>query len=50
MSDKVKNIALSPDGSAVRILDQTRLPGEVVYLDLHGREEMYEAIKSLRAG
>ena len=48
MSDKVKNIALSPDGSAVRILDQTRLPGEVVYLDLHGREEMYEAIKALR--
>ena len=46
--EPIKNIALSPDGSAVRILDQTRLPGEVVYLDLRAREEMYEAIKSLR--
>ena len=45
---QVKNIALSPDGSALRILDQTRLPGEVVYLDLRTREELYEAIKLLR--
>ena len=43
-----KNIALSPDGSAVRIIDQTRLPGELVFLDLREREELYEAIVSLR--
>ena len=48
MKESVKNIALSPDGSAVRILDQTRLPGEVVYLELREREAMIEAIRSLR--
>jgi len=47
-NETVKNIALSPDGSAVRIIDQTRLPGELVYLELRGREELYEAICSLR--
>ncbi len=46
--EKVQNIALSPNGSAVRILDQTRLPGEVVYLDLTDRGAMYEAVKALR--
>ncbi len=46
--EKVQNIALSPDGSAVRILDQTRLPGEVVYINLRDREAMYEAVKTLR--
>jgi len=48
MKQTIKNIALSPDGSAVRILDQTRLPNELVYLDLRRREEMYEAVKALR--
>ena len=43
-----KNIALSPDGSAVRIIDQTRLPGELVFLDLRERDELCEAIASLR--
>ena len=46
--EKVQNIALSPDGSAVHILDQTRLPGEVVYINLRDREAMYEAVKALR--
>ncbi|MCD7769493.1 MAG: S-methyl-5-thioribose-1-phosphate isomerase [Oscillospiraceae bacterium] len=46
MSDRVQNVSLA-DG-AVRIIDQTRLPGELVYLDLRTREEMYEAIHSLR--
>ncbi len=45
---KVKNIALSPDGSAVRIVDQTRLPGELAYIDLRERDEMVEAIAALR--
>ena len=37
MKEHIHNIALSPDGSAVRIIDQTRLPGELVYLDLRER-------------
>lgn len=41
-------VAFSPDGRALRILDQTRLPGDTVYLDLTEPEEIYEAIKSLR--
>ena len=48
MMNTVKNIALSPDGSAVRIIDQTRLPGELVYVDLRERDAMAEAIVSLR--
>ncbi len=44
----VKNIALSSDGSAVRIIDQTLLPGQLRYIELRDRESMYEAIKSLR--
>jgi methylthioribose-1-phosphate isomerase len=35
------------DGAA-RIVDQTRLPTELVYLDIRTTEEMYEAIKVLR--
>ena len=48
MKQTVHNIALSPDGSAVRIVDQTLLPGEVRYIDLRTREELYEAIYALR--
>ena len=46
--NRPQNIALTSDGSAVRIIDQTRLPGALIYLDLRTREEMYEAILSLR--
>ena len=48
MREKIQNIALSNDESAVCILDQTRLPGEVVCLDIKTREDMFEAIASLR--
>lgn len=41
------NIELAVDGSFVRILDQTKLPGEVAYCDLSTREEMFEAIRTL---
>ena len=44
----IRNIALSADGSAVRIIDQTLLPGELRFLELREREELYEAIRSLR--
>ena len=45
---QVHNIALSPDGSAVRIIDQTLLPGQLQYIDLRTREELFEAIYALR--
>ncbi len=45
---KIYNMRLADDGSAVVILDQSRLPGETVYLTLSGREELFEAIRSLR--
>jgi methylthioribose-1-phosphate isomerase len=31
----------------LRLLDQTRLPGDVVYLDCHSAEEVWQAIKRL---
>jgi methylthioribose-1-phosphate isomerase len=35
-------------GGFVRLIDQTRLPTELVYHDCHTVEEMWEAIRSLR--
>ena len=42
------NVRLSDDGRAVRILDQSRLPNETVYLELSSPEDLYEALASLR--
>lgn len=42
------SVRLSDDGRAVRILDQSRLPNETVYLELSQPQELYEAIASLR--
>ena len=42
------NVCLTPDGTAVRILDQSRLPNETIYLELSRPEDLYEAIHSLR--
>ena len=44
----VDNVRLSDDGQAVRILDQSLLPNQTVYLELSTPEELYEAIASLR--
>ncbi len=44
----VDNVRLSDDGQAVRILDQSRLPNETVYLELSRAEDLYEAIATLR--
>ena len=44
----VENVRLSDDGRAVRILDQSRLPNETIYLELSRAEDLYEAIASLR--
>ena len=48
MKNEIINVALTPDGSAVRIVDQTLLPGELRYIELREREAMFEAIRALR--
>lgn len=42
------HVHLSEDGTAVIILDQTRLPNHTEYLTLRTAEEMFEAISLLR--
>lgn len=44
----IDNVRLSADGRAVRILDQSLLPNETIYLELQTPEELYEAIATLR--
>ena len=44
----IDNVRLSDDGRAVRILDQSLLPYETIYLELQTPEELYEAIATLR--
>lgn len=46
MQDMVKTIEWT--GSAVRIIDQTRLPHAQIYLDIHTPEEMIAAIRAMR--
>ena len=48
MNEDIINVRLSDDGCAVRIVDQTRLPNELVYIELKEREELFEAIHALR--
>ncbi len=44
----MKYFTLRWTGDALRILDQSRLPAETVYLDLKNPEEVWEAIRNLR--
>ena len=44
----IDNVRLSDNGQAVRILDQSLLPNETIYLELQTPEELYEAIATLR--
>lgn len=44
----IDNVRLSEDGRAVRILDQSLLPNETIYLELQTPEALYEAIATLR--
>ena len=44
----IDNVRLSDDDRSVRILDQSRLPNETVYLELSQAEDLYEAIHALR--
>lgn len=45
---RIQNIIFSADGSALRILDQSLLPGETRFIALHTLEDCREAIVSLR--
>ncbi|MCR5774363.1 MAG: S-methyl-5-thioribose-1-phosphate isomerase [Lachnospiraceae bacterium] len=40
-------VRLSDDGRTIIVLDQTKLPEEVVYLNIGTADQMYDAIKSL---
>lgn len=44
----IDNVRLSDGGRAVRILDQSLLPNETIYLELQTPEALYEAIATLR--
>ena len=46
--EKNEYFTLAWTGKALRILDQTKLPGEEVYLDLKNAEDVWEAIRNLR--
>ena len=44
----MKNIELSESGRKITILDQTLLPGEEKYIEITDREEMFDAIATLK--
>jgi len=44
----VQNVRLAESGDAVIIIDQTRLPGEEVFLTLRTPQQLYDAIKTLQ--
>ncbi len=46
--EKIENIRLNENGDALILLDQTRLPGEIRYLVIESREQLFEAITKLR--
>ena len=46
--EKIITVKLSEDRKAVNIIDQTLLPSEIKRIDLHTKEEIWEAIKKLR--
>lgn len=41
-------VALAPTGDAIRIIDQTKLPAQLVFLDLHTQPEIWRAIERLQ--
>jgi len=48
LNNEIINVKLSDDESAVVILDQTALPNETKFITLKGKEELFEAIYTLR--
>jgi len=47
-TNQPENVRLNDDGSAVIIIDQTLLPGELKFIELRGASELHEALTSLR--
>jgi methylthioribose-1-phosphate isomerase len=47
-NNKIENVQLTEDETAVRIIDQTQLPGETKNLTLQKPKELHEAIYTLR--
>ncbi|MCM1333641.1 MAG: S-methyl-5-thioribose-1-phosphate isomerase [Bacteroides sp.] len=48
LRDRVENVRLSDEGKCVVILDQTKLPNEVEFIELKTAEEFYDAIYTLK--
>lgn len=46
--EKIITVKLSTDKKAVNIIDQTCLPSEIRRIDLHTKEEIWDAIKKLK--
>ena len=44
----MNNITLSESGRKITIIDQTLLPGEEKYIEITNREEMFDAIATLK--
>lgn len=44
----IENLSFSQNRTKVRILDQTKLPGEIIYEESDRPEDIYDAIKSLK--
>ena len=47
MEPLAENVHIAADGSAIEIVDQTKLPGEYVLKRVRTAEEMYDAIQRL---
>lgn len=41
-------VALTEEKNAIRIIDQTKLPGQLIFLDLHTQPEIWQAIQQLQ--
>ena len=46
--ETLENIRLDAEGRALVIIDQTLLPGELKYIELKSREQLFEAISTLK--
>lgn len=46
--EELVNIRLSDNGDSLILIDQTKLPGELSYIEITTREELFEAITKLR--
>ena len=46
-NNKWRTVSLNAEGTKLRLVDQTRLPNEVVWLELSEIEDVWQAIKTL---